>query len=311
MRFSRNSTLDSATGASLNLYHEPTPGTALGVIQINHGLAEHAGRYAKFAKRLAAASFHVYAQDHRGHGKTKAPGARLGVFSNEGDGGTKVLDDVASVHAHIADQHAGLPVFIFGHSMGGLITMNYVLRNPSGLAGAAVWNANFSGGIAGRIAQGLLRWERLRLGSDVPSRILPALTFGTWAKSVKDRRTDFDWLSHDEKIVDAYIADPHCGWPASVGMWQDVFALIYGGAEVRDASSAVKALPLHLAGGGEDPATNRAKAVSEQAGRLRAAGFADVTLKIYPDFRHETLNEIGGEKAVDDLIGWIRQKASA
>ena len=306
--FSENVQLESPSGASLNVYHRPAGGDARAVLHVNHGLAEHAARYARLAHALSIEGIAVYAHDHRGHGATTAPDAPPGSFSIDGVGVGNVLDDVAAVHAHISDAHCGLPVFIFGHSMGGLIAMNHALRHPEGLAGAAVWNANFSGGLAGHTAQLLLRWERFRLGSDVPSRLLPALTFGQWAKSVPDRRTEFDWLSDIEAEVDAYIADPLCGWNASVGMWRDVFAMIFAGAEVDAAPSAAKALPFHLAGGDLDPATRGGRAVSEQGRRLRGAGFADVTVTIHPRTRHETLNSSTMAQAVADLLSWMGRR---
>ena len=103
---------------------------------------------------------------------------------------------------------------------------------------AAIWNANFSAGLLGRVAQALLALEQFRLGSDVPSRILPRLTFQDWARKVPERRTEFDWLSRDPAEVDKYVADPLCGWDASVSMWQDVFGFVFHGAD--DATFSVR-----------------------------------------------------------------------
>ena len=306
--FAHRFALASPTGATLNVYHQPAEGAARAVLQINHGLAEHAARYARFAQALGAAGIAVYAQDHRGHGATTAPDAPPRSFANGGGGAGKALDDVAAVHAHIRETHSGLPVFIFGHSMGGLIAMNHALRRPAHLAGAAVWNANFSGGLAGRAAQAILTWERFRLGSDVPSRLLPALTFAQWARSMPGRRTDFDWLSDIETQVDAYIADPLCGWDASVGLWRDVFAMIFAGARVADAPPAARALPFHLVGGGADPATGGGKAVRAQADRLRRAGYCDVTVAIHAGTRHETLNGSAAGEATASLTAWLEAR---
>lgn len=310
MTFSDFAALKSPTGATLAVRHQPAEGEARGVVHINHGLAEHAARYATFAGELAAAGYHVYAHDHRGHGRTEAPDAPPRVFATGGNGAETVIADISGVHDHIRAIHADLPLVIFGHSMGGLIAMNYALRHPEGLSAAAVWNANFSGGAAGRAALAMLAWEKMRLGSDAVSRALPKLTFGQWAGSVKDRRTDFDWLSQDPAVVDAYIADPDCGWDASVSMWRDVFSLVFSGSDVSGASPAARALPFHLVGGGQDPATAGGKAVRAQADRLQKAGFSDVTLRIYDDFRHETLNETARETAVADFMAWLDEKTA-
>lgn len=299
----------SPTGAQLAVRHAPAAGAELGVVQVNHGLAEHAGRYARFAAALSGAGFHVYAHDHRGHGATTAPDAAPRMFAPV-DGAAKVIADVEAVHALIAARHGGLPVITFGHSMGGLIALNHAAAHPGRAQALAVWNANFSAGLLGRLGQGLLAWERFRLGHDVASRILPKLTFQTWAKSVKGRRTGFDWLSRDTAEVDAYIADPLCGWDASVAMWQDVFRLIFNGADDSVLARLPRALPLHIRGGGRDPATDFAKATNTLAARCGRLGFADVTLRIAAEGRHESLNDTDRDAVTADFADWAQRVAA-
>jgi len=298
------------TGAVLALRHRPAQGKPRGVVQINHGLAEHSGRYARFALALAEAGFHVYAHDHRGHGATRAPDAPRGRFALQG-GVDKLLADVEAVHARIAATHGGLPLIVFGHSMGGLVALNAVLRRPQHLAGAAIWNANFSAGMTARLAQAVLAWERLRLGADVPSRLLPRLTFQAWGRTIADARTPFDWLSRDPAEVDRYIADPLCGWDASVSMWQDVFAMIRAGAEDRNFAGVRRTLPFHLVGGSADPATDGGKAVEALAGRLGRMGFCDVQSRIWPRNRHEGLNDLDHAAITASFLAWAKRVAQA
>lgn len=294
----------SPTGADLAVRHMPAAGVPRGVVQINHGLAEHAVRYARFARFLSERGFHVYAHDHRGHGATRAPDSIPGAFAGK-DGTDKVIADVAAVHALIGGRHAGLPVVTFGHSMGGLIALNFAEAHPDASAALAVWNSNFNAGVAGRAGQAFLAIEAFFKGSDTPSAILPKLTFQAWAKAMKDRRTDFDWLSRDRAEVDLYVADPLCGWDATVSMWRDVFALIYAGGSSDRLARLPKTLPVHLVGGAEDPATDKGKAVTWLAGRMRQAGFGNVTLEILPGTRHETLNEINRDEAMAGFAAWL------
>ncbi|WP_193176089.1 alpha/beta fold hydrolase [Oricola nitratireducens] len=311
MGFSETRTHASATGAALALRHQPAKGKAAGVVHILHGLAEHSARYAAFAQVLSAAGYHVYAHDHRGHGFTQAPGAPAGSFDTGGDGVRLVLDDVSSVQDMIAASHPGLPLILFGHSMGGTVALAHAFRHADRIAGCVAWNASLTAGLAGRAAKAVLAWERFRLGSDVPSVLLPKLTFGAWAKSVKDRRTEFDWLSRDVSVVDAYIADPLCGWPASVGMWSDILDMVFEVTDVGNAPAKARRLPYHLLGGGRDPATAFGKAVKTQAERMRSARFDAVTLRLRPEMRHETLNEVGREEAIGELLDWLRVKVPA
>ena len=301
-------TLASATGAFLNVYSS-LAAKPRGLVQINHGLAEHAARYQRFAAALNEAGFHAYAHDHRGHGGTNAPDAPARMFS-PASGAAKVVADVEAVYELIASRHPGLPVITFGHSMGGLIALNHSIKHPARAAGLAVWNSNFSAGILGRVAQAILKFERFRLGHDVPSRMLPKLTFTTWAKSIKNSRTDFDWLSRDTKEVDAYIADPLCGWGASVAMWQDIFELVFAGADDDNLKKLHRTLPIHLRGGGRDPATDFSKATEALASRFQDLGFKAVTTTIDPQSRHESLNEINRAEVTAEFIDWANQVAA-
>jgi alpha-beta hydrolase superfamily lysophospholipase len=302
----QSQTLHSPTGAALNLWVDQSAACPIGVVQINHGLAEHAARYHRFAAVLSANGFHVFAHDHRGHGATKASDAPPRLFAPKG-GAAKVIADVHAVHGHIKAIHPNVPIITFGHSMGGLIALNHAMTHPSSAAGLAVWNANFSAGFLGRIGQAVLAFERFRLGHDVPSRVLPKLTFQMWAKSVKDARTGFDWLSRDPAEVDAYIQDPLCGWNASVAMWQDIFELVFNGANNTQLGKLPRALPIHIRGSGRDPATDFSKATRNLSERLKKLQFSDVALAIDDEGRHECLNDTNRDQVTADFMGWAKR----
>ena len=147
--------------------------------------------------------------------------------------------------------------------------------------------------------QAILAVEAFFKGSDTPSAMLPKLTFQAWAKAMPNRRTDFDWLSRDQAEVDLYIADPLCGWDATVSLWRDVFELIYAGGRVENlAKFAARPAGASDRWGAQDPATDKGEAVRWLEGRMRKAGLTDVTLQILPETRHETLNEINREQSM-------------
>ncbi|MCC0043418.1 MAG: alpha/beta hydrolase [Brucellaceae bacterium] len=306
MPFQPAQSLTSPTGATLNLYVRAAEGKPRGVVQINHGLAEHGARYARFADFLAARGFATYAHDHRGHGGTTAPDAPPRMFGPL-PSGDKVIADVEAVHAFIAEQNPGVPVITFGHSMGGLIAMNHTLRYPHRAAAAAIFNAQFTPGLAVAGAKAVLAWERFRLGSDAVSRMIPRLTFQTWAKQFKNRRTDFDWLSRDTEEVDKYIADPLCGWDASVEMWTDLFGFITYCNDNAHFADLPRDRPINLVGGGRDPSTNGGKLVTAFAKRLSAMGFSNLTSKVYAETRHESLNEVNRDVIMQDFVSWAEK----
>ncbi|MBB4063523.1 alpha/beta fold hydrolase [Gellertiella hungarica] len=301
--FAETRFLKSPTGARLAYHHEPAAGTARGIVLVCHGLAEHSKRYRRFAAALSAAGYHAYAHDHRGHGETTAPDAPLGRFARQ-EGVTAVIEDVMAMRALAEERHPGLPLILFGHSMGGLISLNTAVTHPESFAGVAVWNSNFNVGLAGRAAQVVLAAEKMLLGSDVPSALLPKLTFQAWGKAIAGHRTLFDWLSNIPAEVDAYMADPLCGFDASVSLWQDIFALTFRAPQKRWITRLPRTMPFNLVGGGQDPATNGGKAIDWLANHLKKSGFSRITREIYQDARHETLNDIGAQVALRNFISW-------
>jgi alpha-beta hydrolase superfamily lysophospholipase len=303
MSFEAPDRIASPTGAALAVYHESASADAHAILLIHHGISEHGGRYGAFARFMAARGFHVYAHDHRGHGLTRAPDAPLGRFA-EGNGADKVIADCLAVRDHAGLVYPGLPVVVFGHSMGGLIALNFAEACPEGVDALAVWNANFAGRLTTDAAFALLAVERMLLGSDLPSRLLPVLTFEAWSHSVKRRRTFFDWLSRVPEEVDAYVADPLCGFLPSVSMWRDVFTFIREGARRQALRRLPPALPIHLAGGSADPATDNGAAVLHLASRMRRLGLEEVTTRIFAGARHETLNDLDAGKAMAEFEAW-------
>ncbi len=296
--------LSSDTGATLAVYAREAAAPARGVVHINHGLAEHAGRYARFAAFLNERGYHVFAHDHRGHGRTTAPDAPPRTFAKR-QGWDAVLNDVAAVNAAARARHPGLPVVTFGHSMGGTVALTYAARRPETVDALAVWNAQTQAGPEVAAARLVLGLERLRGGRDAPARLMNALSFEAWNRKLAPNRTDFDWLSRDEAEVDAYVADPDCGWTASVSLWRDLFDGLREAGERSTLARLPASLPVHLLGGANDPVTAGGRAVRALAGRLRRAGLGDVTDDVLDDVRHETLNELGREAAMTAFATWL------
>lgn len=301
--FEQTRWLESSTGATLAFHHMEACAQARGILLVCHGLAERARRYGRFAAAMAMRGYHVYAHDHRGHGETVAPDAPIGQFARR-DGVNMVIKDAIAMRDLAASMHPGLPIIIFGHSMGGLVSLNTAITAPESFDATAVWNANFNPGIAGRAGQALLLAERMLKGSDVPSSLLPRLTFGAWAQSIADRRTEFDWLSRDPAEVDKYIGDPLCGFDCSVSLWLDVFTLTFRAPRSKHLASLPRHMPFNIVGGGQDPATDNGKAVLWLSNHLKKLGFSHITTEIYQDMRHETLNEISAGTAISQFANW-------
>ncbi len=302
--YTKTQAWESPTGASLCVYHKKAKGTPKAVVHINHGLGEHAGRYARFSAALSKAGYAVYAQDHRGHGATTAPDASQAIFAGE-DGWNKVLADMKYVNGEIRKRHKGIPVIIFGHSMGAMLTYNYLLRWPDSIDAAAVWNADLSKNPALKLLGLILRIENKLKGAKAPS-IANAMTFGAFNKKFKPGQTKCDWLSKDVDECREYDDDPDCGWPVTVSMWQDVLSGITYGSSDIGLENVPKPMPIYLLGGDADPSTRNAKAQEELAARLKAAGLTDVITTIRNHGRHEALNEPKAERGavVAEFVKW-------
>jgi len=298
-------TVTSDTGAELALYHRPADTTARWAVCIQHGLAEHAARYARFATALSAAGAHVYAHDHRGHGATRAKDAPLGVFGKK-NGWDKVVADAVFVNERVRAAHPGLPVVVFGHSMGGTIALNQVLERPDTVDGVAIWNANVEVGKQLGQMKFALGLEGL-LGGRRPSGVMKALAFDAFNKKFAPNRTECDWLSRDEAEVDLYVADPLCGWPATNSLWRDMATGIERASDNARFGAVPHSTPFNLLGGADDPATDGGEAILKLDARLRSLGFDDVSTVVLEDTRHETLNELNRDDATKAFVRWLEK----
>ncbi|MEM8749079.1 MAG: alpha/beta hydrolase [Pseudomonadota bacterium] len=304
MTFAQVTSLTTADGAQLAVRQLQPSGTPKAIIHINHGMAEHSLRYARFADALAGADYGVVAHDHRGHGETTAPDAHLGHFGGK-DGWDRVMGDVMAVNRFAREANPDVPIIVFGHSMGAIIAFNHTLREPDSIAGAALWNAGVENGPINLVFNAILKTQRFFRGSDVPSPIAKKLTFETWNKEFAPNRTDFDWLSRDEREVDLYVHDPLCGFDVSIALWLSVLEGVAFAADDKKLAHLPKDLAVHLLAGEKDPCSEHGKAVAHIEQRMKSTGMQDVTFNLLADTRHESLNEINRDQTTADFIAWL------
>ena len=198
-------------------------GAPKALVLVAHGMAEHAARYARLAETLTASGWAVYAPDHRGHGETAGPG-ELGWFA-EKDGFRRVVDDLHEIALAAQAEYKGLPLFLFGHSMGSILSEAYIGTYGEGLAGCAL------SGVVEPPASNLLPVARflagvgcLFKGQKSKAPLLDSMSFGANNKAFEPARTKFDWLSRDAAEVDKYVADPFCGFVCTDGFFRDLLS---------------------------------------------------------------------------------------
>ncbi len=297
-------TLAAPDGAARFVHAWLPEGAPKAALQIAHGLAEHVGRYARLAAALTGAGYAVYAGDHRGHGRTAPTPAELGFFA-ERAGWRRCIDDLGQLHCRMAAEHPGLPLLLLGHSMGSFMAQHFISERGNELAGAVL---SGSGGRPGALASAgrlVARIERWRLGARGRSPLIHALSFGAFNKQFAPARTAFDWLSRDAAEIDNYVADPLCGFPATVQLWIDMLDALGDVTAPARQARIPKRLPIHVIAGSRDPVGENTRSVTQLLAAYRAAGLERVTHRFYPDCRHELFNELNRDEITRDLIGWL------
>ena len=256
----------------------------------------------KWHKRLNREGFLVAGHNHLGHGKQAE---LLGFF---GKGGFDALvSDTHTLRLALEKAYPGVPVFLFGHSMGSFVVRNYCLQYEQGLAGVILsGTGHFTPSL---LLPGLLIANIMcALGAEKkPAGLLEAMSFAGYNKEWSPARTPKDWISRNEDKVDRYIADPLCGFPFTNGAYRDLFrglTNLYPGK----LGTMDKSVPVLLYAGGSDPVGGRGKGVRLVAEEIQAAGVRDVTVKLYEGGRHEMHNEPNREEVFSDLIRWLEAR---
>ena len=270
------------------------------VIQILHGLGEHGDRYSRFAAAAVERGFAVCVHNHRGHGSETT---HLGHFADTG-GWHAVVDDSRSVNRFLSERYNDRPIVMLGHSMGSFIAQSYAMNYGNELSGLVLSASTWSSVLLLAIARVLAQIEAWRLGAHLHSGLLHNLGFASHNKTFAPARTEVDWLSKDAAEVDKYIADPLCGGPYSIRLWMDLFG---GLQEITSDKALLRIpadLPILITGGEVDPVGGD-KGMGKLLQHYAQTGHQRLRAKIYPDGRHEMLNETNRDQVTKDWLEWI------
>ena len=274
----------SADGTQIAVYRWDPAGEPRAAVQLTHGMGEHAQRYDHVARALNDAGFVVYAQDHRGHGASADPAA-LGDLGQDSWPG--LVDDIGLLSARIRAEHPDLPLILLGHSMGSFAVQQYLLDHSADVDGAVL-----TGTAAIDLLEGALDLDR-------------PIDLAMFNAPFQPARTDYDWLSRDEAMVDAYVDDPGCGFGIDTDSARAMFAGARRGADPAQVAAIRSSLPVYIAVGEADPVNAGLALLTPLTERYKAAGLTDVTIRTYPGARHEILNEINRDEVIAELTSWL------
>ncbi|KEK22958.1 alpha/beta fold hydrolase [Bacillus gaemokensis] len=276
-----------------------------GIVQIAHGMTEHAGVYTECIHALLQAGYGVYAHDHRGHGKTVKQEEDYGHFEPN-VGWNHAVSDVIFVSEYIRKQHTS-PLFLLGHSMGSFLSRRAVQLRGELYDGFLISGTGGNPGILGAIGHKVATIEMKVRGKKTKSPMLNFLSFGNFNSHFKPNRTKFDWLSSDTNQVDRYIEDPLCGFICSTSFYRELFNGVLEVNKLEEYKKTPKDLPIHIFSGDHDPVGNMGKGVKEVYEMYKKCGVKDVTIRLYENGRHEMFHEVNRHEVFQDLIDWLNE----
>ena len=276
----------------------------IGILQIIHGMAEYIDRYDDFARFMVEKGFVVVGDDHLGHGDSVGENGTFGYFCKK-DPATVLVRDEHRLKKLMEAKYKGVPYYILGHSMGSFIARNYLNRYGSGIQGMIVMGTGNQSKALLSASKVLVGLTGFFCGEKHVAKFINKLAFGTYNRAIEDAKTNVDWLTKDETIVDKYIADERCGFTFTVNGFRGLFELIYRLQKPKNLTSIPKDIPIFFVSGEEDPVGDYGEGVIGAKNDLVRAGLENVSMKLYPGDRHEILNETDKDIVYQDIYEWL------
>lgn len=292
-------TTDDGAKLSLQIYDIEAPAA---VVQIVHGMEEHQGRYEDFAAFLNKCGYCVVTSDLRGHGSTAE---LLGHFSDNG-GDLLLPADQSCIREFIAQRYKGVPVYLFAHSMGTIISRVLLQNHSLGydkvvLAGYPCYQS------AAYFALMLAGIVKLFRGAKHKSRFIQQISVGGFNKAVPSPATKADWICTDEEVVRRYLDDPYCGKGFTCSAFSDLYRMLIQMHKTKEYTNVNKQLRVLMLRGCDDPCTGSAKGAAGSLKTLEQAGFSDIRHIEYKGMRHELINEKQHDKVYADIAAFFNE----
>ena len=282
-------------------------GEVRAVLQLIHGVAEYILRYEPLAEFLTGHGFAVVGHDHVGHGLSVAEGAPRLYFGPRGSWDW-VVEDVRTLQTETRRRFPGVPYFILGHSMGSFLLRTYLARHPGTVDGAIIMGTAHMSAFALAAAKLFADWQIRTVGAKNPSPAVTKLSFGAYNRKFAPNRTPYDWVTLSRATVDAYVTDPMCGENPSIGLFREMLDGMAFMGRPENIRRMDANLPVIFLSGAMDPVGSCGKGVKKAYQLFRQNGMKQVSMKLYPQLRHEILNEDCREDIFRDILGWLTEQ---
>ncbi|XCP85253.1 alpha/beta fold hydrolase [Roseburia hominis] len=277
------------------------------VLQMCHGMVEYIDRYDAFARFLNEHGYYVVGHDHLGHGGSVRSEELHGYF-HDTRGNECVIGDIHKLRLITKEKYPDIPYFMLGHSMGSFLIRQYMELYGEGLSGVIVMGTGSQPAVVLGAGRMLCRVIAAVRGWTYRSALIDNMAFGSYNKKFEPARTDKDWLTKDESIVDAYRAHPWCTFRFTVNAYYHMFRGIQFAQKKENIRRIPVNLPLFLVAGADDPVGNFGKSVKQVYDTYRKCGIQDVSIKLYENDRHEILNETDRDTVFTDILEWLEEK---
>ncbi len=294
----------SVTGQELKYRIWRPEGKPAGIVQIVHGMAEHIGRYDETGTALAEAGYLTAGHNQVGHG-IETP---LRGYFGKRNGWLTLLDDIQGLRERMEEANPGIPYFLMGHSMGSFEVRTYLPEHGKGLAGCVLSGTGYYSRGTARTGIRVARMEVMRGKEQKESLLIDRIGFQTANRAFAPNRTAFDSLGRDEEEVDRYVADPGCGFQFTGAGYLAFFQGLERMGDEKARARIPPELPVLMISGERDPIGQMGRGVRRVAAELLRAGLRDLSVRLYPECRHELFHELNRREVVRDLIAWLDMK---
>lgn len=280
-------------------------GEIKGIVQISHGMAEHKERYIPFMEFLAQNGYVTVIHDHRGHGKSVKSKADLGYFYEEN--AEYVVEDLHQITTFIKNKYPNQKVILLGHSMGSMIVRKYIKKYDNDIDKLIVCGSPSKNPLVD-LALLLVKILKAFKGEHYRSNLVQKLAFGKYGKKFQQSKSENVWICSDNKVVNNYDDDELCGFTFTLNGFSNLFHVMKDIYSKKDWALSHKNLPILFIAGADDQVIINEKKWLESQEFLKNLGYENIEKILYPNMRHEILNEINKDVVWKDVYEWIEKE---